>query len=185
MDGHDESRAPRRQLLDGTLAEAAVAAGAEFRDGTRVVDLIEDGDAVAGVVTLSQDGRRHTEGARLVIGAAGPGWALVGDAGMKKDPVTAQGISTAFRCAEMLAEAADDGLSGRRPLEDALAAYGEARDAWLLPYYRFTAQLARFARPTDTLAAYYRAIQPDPAATARLFGCVALTHSPEDVLPQA
>ena len=57
--------------------------------------------------------------------AAGPGWALVGDAGMKKDPVTAQGISTAFRCAEMLAEAADDGLSGRRPLEDALAVYGE------------------------------------------------------------
>ena len=55
----------------------------------------------------------------------GPGWALVGDAGMKKDPVTAQGISTAFRCAEMLAEAADDGLSGRRPLDEALADYHE------------------------------------------------------------
>ena len=54
--------------------------------------------------------------------AAGPGWALVGDAGMKKDPVTAQGISTAFRCAEMLAEAADEGLSGRRPLDAALSA---------------------------------------------------------------
>ena len=53
----------------------------------------------------------------------------------------------------MLAEAADDGISGRRPLEDALAAYGEARDAWLLPYYHFTAQLARFARPTEKLAA--------------------------------
>ena len=301
VDGHNESFGPRRQLLDGTLAEAAVAAGAVFHDGTRVVDLIEDGGRVAGVVTLGQDGKRQTERARLVIGAdgpgsavarcagaeeslcepvvqsniwsywegipldhvrlyirehkgafafpssdgtvlvaanlmhdefvaarrdreaafhvrlaevapdlrdmlpganrvegfhagctrafvreaAGPGWALVGDAGMKKDPVTAQGISTAFRCAEMLAEAADDGLNGRRPLEDALAAYGEARDAWLLPYYHFTAQLARFARPTETLAAYYRAIQPDPAATARLFGCVALTHSPEDVLPQA
>ena len=85
----------------------------------------------------------------------------------------------------MLTEAADDGLDGRRPLGEALAAYGAARDAWLLPYYRFTAQLARFARPTATLEAYYRAIQPDPAATARLFGCVALTHSPEDVLPPA
>ena len=115
--------------------------------------------------------------------AAGPGWALVGDAGMKKDPVTAQGISTAFRCAEMLAEAADDGLNGRRPLDEALADYHEARDDWLLPYYRFTAQLARFAKPTETLAAFYRAIQPDPAATAQLFGAVALTHSPDDVLP--
>ena len=301
VDGHNDSYGPRRTLLDGVLAEAAVAAGAAFRDGTRVVDLLEDGGRVAGVVTLSHDGKRQTERTRLVIGAdgpssavarctrareslcepvvqsniwsywegipldhvrlyirerkgafafpasdgtvlvaanlmhdefvaarrdreaaflarlaevapdlrallpdasrvegfrggctrafvreaAGPGWALVGDAGMKKDPVTAQGISTAFRCAEMLAKAADDGLSGRRPLYEALAAYGEARDAWLLPYYHFTAQLARFARPTDALAAYYRAIQPDPAATARLFGCVALTHSPEDVLPSA
>ena len=115
--------------------------------------------------------------------AAGPGWALVGDAGMKKDPVTAQGISTAFRCAEMLAEAADDGLNGQRPLDEALADYQRARDDWLLPYYHFTAQLARFAKPTETLAAFYRAIQPDPTATAKLFGAVALTHSPEDVLP--
>ena len=301
VDGQYGSYGPRRQLLDGTLAEAAVAAGAEFRDGVRAVDLIEDDGRVAGVVTLGQDGRRQAERARLVIGAdgpasavarctgakeslcepvvqsniwsywegipldhvrlyirehkgafafpasdgtvlvaanlmhdefvaarrdreaafltrledvapdlramlpgarriegfhggctrafvreaAGPGWALVGDAGMKKDPVTAQGISTAFRCAEMMVEAADDGLNGRRPLDEALAAYAEARDAWLLPYYHFTAQLARFARPTETLAAYYRAIQPDPAATARLFGCVALTHSPDDVLPHA
>ena len=111
--------------------------------------------------------------------AAGPGWALVGDAGMKKDPVTAQGISTAFRCAEMAACAADEGFGGVRPLDEALAAYAEARDEWLLPYYRFTAQLARFARPTERLAAYYRAIRDDPAETARLFGAVALTHSPE------
>ena len=301
VDGHDDSYGPRRTLLDVVLAEAAAAAGAEFREGTRAVDLVEDEGRVAGVVTLGPDGRRQTERARLVVGAdgpnsvvarctgakeslcepvvqsniwsywdgigldhvrlyirerkgafafpasdgtvlvaanlmhdefvaarrnreaafharlgevapdlcdmlpgarrtegfhggctrafvreaAGPGWALVGDAGMKKDPVTAQGISTAFRCAEMLAKAADSGLSGRRPLDAALAGYAEARDAWLLPYYRFTAQLARFARPTATLEAYYRAIQPDPAATARLFGCVALTHSPEDVLPPA
>ena len=301
MNGCDESRGPRRTLLDGALAEAAAAAGAEFRDGTRVVGLVEDGGRVAGVAIGGAGGSRRVERARLVIGAdgpnsvvarcagareslcepivqsniwsywegialdhvrlyirerkgafafpasdgtvlvaanlmhdefvaarhdreaaflarledvapdlhatlpgatrveefhggctrafvreaAGPGWALVGDAAMKKDPVTAQGISTAFRCAEMLAEAADDGLGGRRPLDEALADYHEARDDWLLPYYRFTAQLARFARPTETLAAYYRRIQNDAAETARLFGAVALTHSPEDVLPPA
>ena len=55
----------------------------------------------------------------------------------------------------------------------------------LLPYYHFTAQLARFTRPSETLAAYYRRIQDDPAETARLFGAVTLTHSPDDVLPPA
>ena len=32
----------------------------------------------------------------------GPGWALVGDAGYNKDPITAQGITDAFRDAELL-----------------------------------------------------------------------------------
>ncbi len=38
----------------------------------------------------------------------GPGWALVGDAGYFKDPVTAHGISDALRDAELLARAADE-----------------------------------------------------------------------------
>ena len=37
---------PAGTLLDGVLAEAAVAAGAEFRDGVRVIDLVEDGGRV-------------------------------------------------------------------------------------------------------------------------------------------
>ena len=41
---------------------------------------------------------------------AGPGWALVGDAGCHKDPITAQGMHDAFRDAERLAEAIDAGL---------------------------------------------------------------------------
>ena len=35
--------------------------------------------------------------------AAGPGWALVGDAGYFKDPITAHGITDALRDAEILA----------------------------------------------------------------------------------
>jgi flavin-dependent dehydrogenase len=45
----------------------------------------------------------------------GPGWALVGDAGYHKDPITAQGISDAFRDAELLAEAIDDGFAAGVP----------------------------------------------------------------------
>src|SRR5919202_7096005 len=35
----------------------------------------------------------------------GPGWALVGDAGYYKDPITAHGITDALRDAELLARA--------------------------------------------------------------------------------
>lgn len=51
----------------------------------------------------------------------GPSWALVGDAGYHRDPLTAQGISDAFRDAQLLSEAIDAGLAGRQPLPEALA----------------------------------------------------------------
>ena len=35
--------------------------------------------------------------------AGGPGWALVGDAGYHRDPITGHGITDAFRDAELLA----------------------------------------------------------------------------------
>src|SRR5579884_1318542 len=57
----------------------------------------------------------------------GPGWALVGDAGYQKDPCTASGVTDAFSSAELLAEAIDAGLSGRQPLEQALACYEQTR----------------------------------------------------------
>src|SRR5438067_10832098 len=50
----------------------------------------------------------------------GPGWALVGDSGYHKDPITGEGITDAFRDAELLAGALDAGFSGRQPLEEAL-----------------------------------------------------------------
>ena len=50
----------------------------------------------------------------------GPGWALVGDAGYHRDPLAAQGISDAFRDAQLLSEAINAGLAGRLPLAQAL-----------------------------------------------------------------
>ncbi|MEO0916641.1 MAG: NAD(P)/FAD-dependent oxidoreductase [Pseudomonadota bacterium] len=43
--------------------------------------------------------------------SAGPGWALVGDAGYFKDPLTAHGITDAFRDAELLSKTILDGGS--------------------------------------------------------------------------
>ena len=54
--------------------------------------------------------------------STGPGWALVGDAGYFKDPLTAHGITDALIDAELLANAAAVGE------ESALAGYQIARD---------------------------------------------------------
>ena len=76
---------------------------------------------------------------------AGPGWALVGDAGYHKDPITAQGMLDAFRDAELLAEAIDDGLDG--DLARAMRRYQHARDAAALPMYELTCGLADLEQP--------------------------------------
>jgi 2-polyprenyl-6-methoxyphenol hydroxylase-like FAD-dependent oxidoreductase len=78
----------------------------------------------------------------------GPGWALVGDAGYNKDFITAQGISDAFRDAELCAEALDAVLTGTRAFDDAMRDYQTARDEHVLPMYEFTVQLASLEPPS-------------------------------------
>ena len=75
----------------------------------------------------------------------GPGWALVGDAGCHKDPITAQGITDAFRDAEFLTEAIDTGLSGGQLLDEALAGYEQRRNEVLKPIYEFICDRATLA----------------------------------------
>ena len=77
----------------------------------------------------------------------GPGWALVGDAGYAKDPVTAQGITDAFRDAELCAAALDAAWHGGRGYDEALSEYQQHRDERVLPMYDFTGQLADLAMP--------------------------------------
>jgi flavin-dependent dehydrogenase len=77
----------------------------------------------------------------------GPGWALVGDAGYHKNPVTAMGISDAFRDAEVIASSLHDVLSGERRFEAAMLDYQRARDETVRPVYEFTDQFARLEPP--------------------------------------
>ncbi|MGW6424102.1 NAD(P)/FAD-dependent oxidoreductase [Nocardia sp. NPDC055053] len=103
----------------------------------------------------------------------GPGWALVGDAGYTRDPITAQGITDAFHSAELCATAVDEALSGARPYEDAMAAYHIARDAHAQPMYEFTCQLARLDPPSAQLTQLLEAMQDDQEAMdsfARVYG---------------
>ena len=82
---------------------------------------------------------------------SGPGWALVGDAGYHKNPITAMGINDAFRDAELVAEAIDDHLAGRRPFEEGMRAYQEIRDAEAGPVYEFADDFARLEPPPPEL----------------------------------
>jgi 2-polyprenyl-6-methoxyphenol hydroxylase-like FAD-dependent oxidoreductase len=89
----------------------------------------------------------------------GPGWALVGDAGYNKDPITAQGISDAFRDVEALVSALDQSLTGARPFDDAMGEYQRGRDEHVLPMYEFTCQLATLEPPPLEMQQLFGAIQ--------------------------
>jgi 2-polyprenyl-6-methoxyphenol hydroxylase-like FAD-dependent oxidoreductase len=81
----------------------------------------------------------------------GPGWALVGDAGYNRDFITAMGIMDAFLSAELCAEALDQSLSGKRPYDEAMAAYQQARDERVTPIFHFTCQLATCEPPPEEM----------------------------------
>lgn len=76
----------------------------------------------------------------------GPGWALVGDAGLHQDPWTGRGMDLAGIHATFLAEALLDWLGGVASEEQALATYHARRNDHGLPLYRETVMLGRDLR---------------------------------------
>jgi 2-polyprenyl-6-methoxyphenol hydroxylase-like FAD-dependent oxidoreductase len=284
--GIDFALCPRRTALDTVLVDAAVAAGAELRDGFVVEDVVWDGDAVVGIRGHHKGGASVEERARVVIGADGmhsviaravhpqeyntrpplgcgyyayfrdvpmngaevhfrddcvvfgfptnegqtcvvvewpnsqfaavrqdyesaffralqrtpdfaarvaqgrqetrffgignipnffrtpygPGWALVGDAGYHKDPITGLGITDAFIDAELLAEALHDGWGGRLPLSAALAGYERRRNERAFPLYELTIQQASFQPPPPEIVALWRALPGNQEDVDRFLG---------------
>ncbi|MFB8280351.1 NAD(P)/FAD-dependent oxidoreductase [Nocardia colli] len=75
--------------------------------------------------------------------SAGPGWALVGDAGYHKDPLTGWGISDALIYSELLAERLHSGLSGAQPMDEALREYERLRDERTTDTFERTCTLAQ------------------------------------------
>jgi flavin-dependent dehydrogenase len=285
--------APRRTVLDKILVDAAVATGAELREGFFVEEILRDGDHVTGIQGRGPGGRSVKEQARIVIGADGmrslvarsvqaptyqakpaltcayygywsgvplagaeiymrprrmvitlptneklaciyvawpisefhtfradiagnflktldlaprlaervrqgkqegrfvgtadlpnffrkpygPGWALVGDAGYHKDPYLGQGIMDAFRDVELVVEAIDAGLSGRRSLEEALANYERQRNDRALPLYEYDTQRASMEAPPPEMQQLFAALQGNQEQTNRFFGLAEGTTS--------
>ena len=98
--------------------------------------------------------------------AVGAGWALVGDAGSFKDPLTAHGITDALRDAELLARAAVDGSPA------AFGAYERTRDALTLPLLRVAERITGYGWDTaeirELLRAESAAMKPEVAAVRAL-----------------
>jgi 2-polyprenyl-6-methoxyphenol hydroxylase-like FAD-dependent oxidoreductase len=286
IDGIVDAYCPRRRLLDQILVEAAVEAGAEFREKFTVHDLLTDGDTVTGIRGRSGGGASVEERAEIVIGADGmhsvvartvsapeyevvpgktfgyysyfsglpvegatvyhrersinftfptndgltcvaveapvdgfhafranieanflralddvaglservraakreepfrgtgdlanffrkpfgPGWALVGDAGYHKDPVTGQGITDALRDAELLSDAIEAGRGGRAPLDEALAGYEAQRNVVAMPLYQITLQQISFAPPPAESQMLLGAVARRPEEMSRFLG---------------
>jgi flavin-dependent dehydrogenase len=82
----------------------------------------------------------------------GPGWALVGDAGYHRDPVSGHGMTDAFRDAELLAVSLD--LALREPAAEAVAmsTYHSARDAAARPILDLTVAMAEYPGPARFVA---------------------------------
>ena len=88
--------------------------------------------------------------------ACGPGWALVGDAGHFKHPVTAQGISDAVEQAWFVAGA----LLGADP---ALSSYQAWRDARAAGHYEWSFQSAHLPQPGHD-GSVFAGLAADPQA---------------------
>ena len=70
-----------------------------------------------------------------------------------KDPILAQGISVAFRDAELLANAIDDGLAGQTPLNEALRNYEQRRNDVALPGYEQNCDAGSLVLPPEEMMA--------------------------------
>jgi flavin-dependent dehydrogenase len=87
--------------------------------------------------------------------SGGPGWALVGDAGYFKDPLTAHGITDALRDAELLARAVKEGS------DDALAQYQNVRDELALGLFNVTDAVASFEWDLPTIKNLHRSLSEE------------------------
>ncbi|MEV7940328.1 NAD(P)/FAD-dependent oxidoreductase [Kitasatospora sp. NPDC088264] len=282
--GHRHTYAPRRHLLDSVLADAAVRAGAEFRDDCTVTGLVFDEGAVTGARMSSGTAGELVERAALVVGAdgmrstvaaavdaslvvedptltcvyytywadlpatfelydvpghwvglvptnddatliaayrpqaefgrvrsdalqsfltgieqtspevrermaagrrigrmlgtgdqrnffrraAGPGWALIGDAGHHKDSITAHGITDAFTQAQLLADCVGEDLHDPQRLQAALDRFATRRTELLLPEYRNTLATAKLDPPAHRMQ-MLQAIATSEELTDRFF----------------
>ena len=115
--------------------------------------------------------------------AHGPGWALVGDAALHRDPITAQGITNAFTQADILAEELIRAFRGEQSLDEASAKYDHRQYEKLKPMFDFTVHMAMLEVPSAELQAMLPVVATNPEATSAFFGAFLGSLALADVFP--
>ncbi|WP_054811406.1 NAD(P)/FAD-dependent oxidoreductase [Nocardia arizonensis] len=113
--------------------------------------------------------------------SAGPGWALAGDAGHFKDPVTAQGIRDAMHYGRELARRILPVLDNPVALDAVVRGWAELRLRECLEVYRWTNRLARgeAMRPWE-VEMYHDAVR-DPVLAAAIIEIFSRTRKPGEL----
>jgi flavin-dependent dehydrogenase len=132
--------------------------------------------------TLESKVRHTTSTPSYFRRSRGPGWALPGDAGHFKDPVTAQGIRDAMRFGRLLGEAVAPVLDDRRRLDRALARWERNRDAECIEMYQWTNRLGRAEEMSPIEAELYRQGSKDPGLARSFADVMARNHRPREAL---
>ena len=89
-------------------------------------------------------------------------------------------MSDAFHDAELLAEAIDSGLTGRRPLQEAFADYEQRRNETALPLYELNCQMATLEPPPPEMRPRFSALRSNPVEANRYMATLAGTVSPAE-----
>jgi 2-polyprenyl-6-methoxyphenol hydroxylase-like FAD-dependent oxidoreductase len=123
----------------------------------RLAQLVRDGGTAHAVEVLAGNlgprlaaarrvgGLRHVRALRAHLRRSwGPGWALVGDAGYWKDPLSTHGMTDALRDAELLARAVLAAPDPGSDQLDALAGYQTVRDGLARPLLEVTERIASY-----------------------------------------
>ena len=126
---------------------------------------------------------RHTNStASYFRRSSGPGWALAGDAGHFKDPITAQGIRDALRFGRLLGEAAAPVLDDPHALDRALARWERRRDRECLETYQWTNRVARAEAMNPIEAELYMQAASDPQVGRALADVFSRSVRPGELL---
>lgn len=135
-------RRPGAEQAFGVLLRAAAPALVDRVEGARPASRLHGWAGTPGYVRRSW----------------GPGWALVGDAGYFKDPITTHGMTDALRDAELLADAVLASSAGRLPPAVALARYQADRDRLSADLFAATEQVAAYDWGIDQVQGLLRRV---------------------------
>jgi menaquinone-9 beta-reductase len=104
-------------------------------------------DLVAAATSLRREGKLYLFRGRpgFIRRSWGAGWALVGDAGCFKDPITAHGMTDALRDAELLVHAVVAGT------DKAMSGYQSARDELAIEFLSLSDRISSFEWDLENL----------------------------------